>query len=95
MESVKLSALRDVAGRQKTTSSPVGQTGLHPDCLRVLVKVEDDSPGSLSVSQPQRTNKLDLNNFVTLLSLASSLYSPLRDRGSPGNRPSAGGRRPR
>ena len=62
MESVKLSALRGVAGRQKTTSSPVGQTGLHPDCLRVLVKVEDDSPGSLRVSQPQRTNKLDLND---------------------------------
>ena len=60
MESVELSALGLIAGRQKTTSSPVGQTGLHPDCLGVLVKVEDDSPLSLRVSQPQRTDKLNL-----------------------------------
>ena len=61
---MELSALRLVAGRQKTTSSTVGQTGLHPDCLRVLMKVEDDSPLSLSVSQPQRTNKLDLEEII-------------------------------
>ena len=64
MEGVELSALRLVAGRQKTTSSSVGQTGLHPNCLRVLVKVEDDSPFSLGVSQPQRTNKLDLEEII-------------------------------
>ena len=60
MESVELSALGLVAGGQKTTSSSAGQAGLHSDCLGVLVKVEDDSPGSLGVSQPQRTNKLNL-----------------------------------
>ena len=67
VEGVELSALRLVAGGEKTTSSSIGQTGLQPDCLRVLVKVQDNSPLSLRVSQPQRTNELHLEerNYKT------------------------------
>ena len=66
VEGVELSALRLVAGGEKTTSSSIGQTCLHPDCLRVLVKVQDDSPLSLGVSQPQRSHELHLQvtNYV-------------------------------
>ena len=51
MEGVELSAVRLVAGRQKTTSSTGGETSLESDRLGESGHVvEDDSPPSLCVS---------------------------------------------
>ena len=66
MECVKLSTLRLVAGRQKTTCSTVGVTSLHSDCLSLMLNiVDDDSPPSLSVSQSDGPNKLHLQEIIS------------------------------